>query len=98
MKPIPLQIQKVIMFIPVINLFNFLIWYYNDFCLKFPRNISFITTLIAGCCMVAILKICGYLANMFILISDPLVFAGYYIAPIAMSLVFIKQQKKLGVQ
>jgi hypothetical protein len=48
--------------------------------------------------MVAILKVCGCFANMFIRISDLLILAGYYIAPIAMSLVFIKQQKKLGVQ
>lgn len=95
MKPIPIKIQIITMFLPGINLMIWFMWYYNDFCLKFPEKEVFKSMLIAALCLFAVLKVCKFIMATYTPLN---VFIGYYLAPMAAGYVLIKQQQKLGVQ
>lgn len=94
MRAIPLKIQKVVLFIPVINLLLFLIWCYNDHVMKIPQKESMIATLLACVSSWGVLWICKMIEVAIPLQCDYLYMLGYYLSPIAMGIILIKAQEK----
>ena len=97
MKPIPLKVQKIVLFIPVINLILFVIWCYNDHIMKIPQKDSMIATLLACISSWGVLWVCKMIEDALFPQWEYLYILSYYLAPIAMGIVLIKAQERFLV-
>ena len=95
MKPVSINTQKKIMYIPIVNLANMFIWLYNS--IAFYKNVNtmprtFITLILVVCPC--------YLINEYLIPNHPffgrIVLTIYgYAVPVIISYQFIKFQKEL---
>jgi hypothetical protein len=98
MKPISLKIQKILMFLPVLNYLNWFVLYYNEICLKLPRREVSRAMIAAICCMLALMIPRGFWNDNSTYMYIFGIFLGNYIAPMLASYILIRCQNKLGVQ
>ena len=97
MKPIPLKVQKIVLFIPVINLILFVIWCYNDHIMKIPQKDSMVATLLACISSGGVLWVCKMIETALFPQCAYLYMLGYYLSPIAMGIVLIKTQDRFFI-
>ena len=95
MKPVSIETQKKLMFLPWLNILNLFIWSYNFLCMKYPFSVACKSiALFLGCSLPLFLL---EVALTYIFPSSKLVisFIGSYLVPLCTSFAFIRMQEKL---
>lgn len=96
MKPVSIQIQQKIMFIPYVNMVNIFIWFYNSVCLHVSSSVVARSLGIIFISFVPLAAIQTVVAKIFPDVGHFLSYLNSYIIPLFISYGLIKYQQKLS--
>jgi hypothetical protein len=102
-KYVYVRIQKILMFIPIVNVSILIIYRYNCYILNIPKRTSLKGDLIAMCCSAISWIFLRFLYETFgisydTIARDIFVFIFVYIIPFTMAYSLVRFQEKLGLE
>jgi hypothetical protein len=102
-KYVYVRIQRILMFIPIVNVSIMVMWTYNCHVLPIPKGAAFKADFKAVCYVMILWLFQYFICEIFgidddTIVGDTLGYIFMYIIPFAMAYSLVRSQEKLGLE